>query len=261
MRQRVLVVAGEDYHPGVIGIVASHLVERYGKPTVVLDMKADGTACGSARSIEGFDLYRAVAACSQVLTRFGGHPMAAGMGLAAADIPVFARAINAYAEKEYPRMPALQLHLDCKLSPAYLTLDLAENLQLLEPCGTDNLAALFGLFHLQLVSVSPLGAEGKHLRLEAEKKGRRLRIVQFGVKPEDFPYVPGDFIDCAVQISKIPIRAKSIFLCGRQMCAAAARTMTGIITSFTITEPFCKTVPTNTRCTRIGRFAPRYIGS
>ena len=68
LRQRVLVVAGEDYHPGVIGIVASHLVERYGKPTVVLDMKADGTACGSARSIEGFDLYRAVAAmCSPAL--------------------------------------------------------------------------------------------------------------------------------------------------------------------------------------------------
>ncbi len=105
-------------------------------------------------------------------------------------------------------MPALQLHLDCKLSPAYLTLDLAESLQLLEPCGTDNPAALFGLFHLQLVSVSPLGAEGKHLRLEAEKKGRRLRIVQFGVKPEDFPYVPGDFIDCAVQISKNPYKGK-----------------------------------------------------
>lgn len=68
-------------------------------------------------------------------------------------------------------MPALQLHLDCKLSPAYLTLDLAESLQLLEPCGTDNPAALFGLFHLQLVSVSPLGAEGKHLRLEAGEKG------------------------------------------------------------------------------------------
>lgn len=81
LRQRVLVVAGADYHPGVIGIVASHLVERYGKPTVVLDMKADGTACGSARSIEGFDLYRAVSACSHVLTRFGGHPMAAGYGL------------------------------------------------------------------------------------------------------------------------------------------------------------------------------------
>ena len=57
-------------------------------------------------------------------------------------------------------MPALQLHLDCKLSPAYLTLDLAESLQLLEPCGTDNPAALFGLFHLQLVSVSPLGGRG-----------------------------------------------------------------------------------------------------
>lgn len=241
--------------------MASHLVERYGKPTVVLDMKADGTACGSARSIEGFDLYRAVSACSHVLTRFGGHPMAAGMGLAVADIPVFAQAINAYAEKEYPRMPALQLHLDCKLSPAYLTLDLAESLQLLEPCGTDNPAALFGLFHLQLVSVSPLGAEGKHLRLEAEKKGRRLRIVQFGVKPEDFPYVPGDFIDCAVQISKNPYKGK-VYLSVR--AADVRRSGTDDDRYFNELydyRAFCKTVPTNTRCTRIGRFALRYIGS
>lgn len=82
LRQRVLVVAGEDYHPGVIGIVASHLVERYGKPTVVLDMKADGTACGSARSIEGFDLYRAVAAwqpCAHPLWR-SSHGCGYGLG-------------------------------------------------------------------------------------------------------------------------------------------------------------------------------------
>lgn len=208
LSRRVLVVAGENYHPGVIGIVAAHLVEQYGKPTVVLSVKEDGTACGSARSIEGFDLYLAVAACKELLTRFGGHPMAAGLGLAARDIDAFSAAINAYAEQTYPRMPALQLHLDCKLSPAYLTLELAESLQLLEPCGTGNPAALFGLFHMQLLSVHPMGAEGKHIRLEAEKKGRRLRIVQFGVRPEDFPYVPGDFIDCAVQIAKNPYKGK-----------------------------------------------------
>lgn len=81
LRQRVLVVAGEDYHPGVIGIVASHLVERYGKPTVVLDMKADGTACGSARSIEGFDLYQAVAGVQPCAHPLWRSPYGCGYGL------------------------------------------------------------------------------------------------------------------------------------------------------------------------------------
>ncbi len=104
-------------------------------------------------------------------------------------------------------MPALQLHLDCKLSGI---LDLRFG---------GEFAAAGALWHRQsggaVWSVSlaagvcqPPGAQGKHLRLEAEKKGRRLRIVQFGVKPEDFPYVPGDFIDCAVQISKDPYKGK-----------------------------------------------------
>jgi trk system potassium uptake protein TrkH len=98
--------------------------------------------------------------------------------LATADIPVFARAINAYAEKEYPRMPALQLHLDCKLSPAYLTLDLAENLQLLEPCGTDNPAALFILATAMVV-----GRLGPMTIAYAINRPRALESIRYPNEP------------------------------------------------------------------------------
>ena len=99
------------------------------------------------------------------------------------------------------------------------------------------------------------------MRLEAEKKGRRLRIVQFGVKPEDFPYVPGDFIDCAVQISKNPYKGK-VYLSVR--AADVRRSGTDDDRYFNELydyRAFLQNSATNTRCTRIGRFALRYIGS
>lgn len=201
LRGRVLVVAGENYHPGVIGIVASHLVERYGKPAVVITLCADGTASGSARSIEGFNLFEAIQSCADCLTRYGGHPMAAGLGLLAENVAAFRETINAYAAEAYPSMPVQKLVLDCKLSPFYLTLDLVDSLSLLEPCGTENNQALFGLYGLEIVSVTPIG-EGKHIRIEAQKKGKKIRIVQFGVSPEQFPYLPGEIVDCAVRLSK-----------------------------------------------------------
>lgn len=201
LQGRVLVVAGENYHPGVIGIVASHLVERYGKPAVVITLCADGTASGSARSIEGFNLFEAIQSCVDCLTRYGGHPMAAGLGLLAENVAAFRETINAYAAEAYPSMPVQKLVLDCKLSPFYLTLDLVDSLSLLEPCGTENNQALFGLYGLEIVSVTPIG-EGKHIRIEAQKKGKKIRIVQFGVSPEQFPYLPGEIVDCAVRLSK-----------------------------------------------------------
>lgn len=201
LQDRVLVLAGEGYHPGVVGIVASHLVERYGKPAIVIGIKEDGTACGSARSIEGFNLFEAICACADILLRYGGHPMAAGMGLAAKDIDGFRTKINAFAAEKYPRMPVQHLVLDCKLSPFYLTTELAESLSLLEPCGAGNAQAVFGLYGMELVSVTPL-SEGKHIRLEVQKKGKRIKMVQFGMSPEQFPFLVGETVDCAVQVSK-----------------------------------------------------------
>ncbi|MCD7797529.1 MAG: single-stranded-DNA-specific exonuclease RecJ, partial [Clostridiales bacterium] len=111
---RVIVVDGKNYHKGVIGISAARLTEEYSKPAVVISVDDDGNATGSARSIEGFNMYKAVASCSDLLSHFGGHSLAAGLGLKANDIELFRKRINAYAAEHYSVMPVPALHIDCE---------------------------------------------------------------------------------------------------------------------------------------------------
>jgi len=198
---RVIVIDGVGYHKGVIGIVASSFCERYGKPVIIIGIDENGDATGSARSIEGFNIYDAICSCADFLTHFGGHPLAAGLGLKAEDIPLFRKKINEYAGAEFPVMPAQSLKLDCKLSPFYLSLELADNLAMLEPYGAENSQPVFGLYNMKLVSVAPIG-NGRHIRLEVQKQGKSFRIVRFGVSPEEFAYKTGDMLDFAVKISK-----------------------------------------------------------
>lgn len=199
---RVIVIDGNGYHKGVIGIVASHLVSIYGKPAVVIGVdETTGDGTGSARSIEGFNIFEAVSACSERLTHFGGHPLAAGLGIHCDDIPLFRKAINDYAEKTMPVMPAESLKIDIKISPFYLDTDLVDNLKLLEPYGADNTQPVFGLFNMTLENVTSIG-DGKHIRLDVSKKGKSFRVVKFRTAADAFPYSKGDHIDLAVKISK-----------------------------------------------------------
>lgn len=198
---RVIVIAGKGYHYGVIGIVASHIVEKYGKPAFIIGIDDDGIAHGSARSIEGFNVFEAICECSDDLIRFGGHPLAAGITLDVHKIDAFRKHINSFAIQKYPLMPVQQLVLDCKLSPFYLTLDLVDNLSVLEPYGAGNPQAVFGIYKMTLVSVTPL-KEGRHIRLELEKKGRKIKVVKFGTSFDDFPYKSGDVLNLAVKVSK-----------------------------------------------------------
>ena len=98
-------------------------------------------------------------------------------------------------------MPPQTLVIDCKLSPFYLTAELVDSLSVLEPFGAMNPPAVFGIYKMNLVSVTPL-SEGKHIRLELEKKGRKIRVVKFNTPYDSFPYQPGDVLNLAVKISK-----------------------------------------------------------
>ena len=205
---RVLVIAGQGYHSGVIGIVASHIVERYGKPAFIIGIDDDGIARGSARSVEGFNLFEAISACSDNLIKFGGHPLAAGITLSADKIDDFRSAINEFALKKYEVMPALTLDIDCKLSPQYFNLDLLESISVLEPYGAENPSPVFGVYNAALVDTTPL-SEGKHTRLDLEKKGMRFKVVKFGVSPKDLPYNKGDKINVALRVSKNIFRGET----------------------------------------------------
>lgn len=200
LRRRVLVFSGASYHPGVIGIAAAHICERYAKPCIVFAVGENGEAHGSCRSVEGFNIYEALSACASLLTQFGGHPMAAGLSLPSDRIDAFAQAINAYADS-LDAMPVPVLHIDCKLAVQYANLALAQSLETLQPFGAGNEEAVFGLYNFEITGLRPLGENGQHVRIEAVKKGVRMQAALFGVPADRFAYVVGDKIDLAVKIS------------------------------------------------------------
>lgn len=203
---RVLVVEGENWHPGVIGIVAARLTETFGKPSVVITIEGD-KARGSGRSVEGFSLFEAVKACAPVLTRFGGHPMAAGLSVEPGKIPAFRQMINEYAKNQHPFMPVPTLTLDCRLRPAAVTEELPALLEELEPFGAGFPAPLFGLFGMTLQGIVPVGG-GKHLRLLLTKDGVTLSCMRFGVSKEALGFREGDKIDAAVSLSRHEFRGQ-----------------------------------------------------
>jgi len=200
----VLVVAGEHWHPGVIGIVAARLVGKYGKPAVVIAVEGD-TGKGSCRSIPDFSVYDALKACETHLTHFGGHPGAAGLGVQTENIPALRKALDAYTKTV--GLPFPKIRLDFKLNPAYINLPLLDTLSALEPCGCENPVPTFGLYNMTLRAVKAVG-EGKHLRLTLQKGSTELSAMLFSVTPAQFPYRIGDAVDLAVQIEKNVFRGE-----------------------------------------------------
>jgi len=159
-----IVIAGEGWHPGVIGIVASQLVERYYRPAVVLGVDG-GIGKGSARSIGAFHMVDALAECGDLLTRFGGHAMAAGLTIAAPQLPEFSRR---FVEVAGARLAAddliPRLEIDAEVELGALTEALARELQRLAPFGAGNPEPVLGARGLQAVSTRVMG-DGIHLRL------------------------------------------------------------------------------------------------
>lgn len=214
--RRVIVVDGKDWHQGVIGIVASRLVEKYGKPCIVVSKNGD-VAKGSGRSIDGFSLYDALSYCSDVLVQYGGHVLAAGLTVESDKIDVFREKINAYAESIETPVPVLKI--DCKLNPSSITIDMLSSLKVLEPFGADNAQPIFGLYNMEITGVQPVGA-GKHLRITVKRKGVFVTVIMFSVSLAEFPYNIGDTVDLAVKLSEnefqgktqISIQAKAIKL-------------------------------------------------
>ncbi|MBQ9517527.1 MAG: single-stranded-DNA-specific exonuclease RecJ [Eubacterium sp.] len=216
---RVIVVAGKGYHHGIVGIVASRILEHYGKPTFIIGIDDKGFARGSARSVDGFNIVNAISACSDDLLKFGGHPLAAGVSLEEEKIDLFRKHINDYAYKNYYVMPAQELVIDCKLAPHYINVDLVNNISVLEPYGNGNPSPVFGVYKMKIAGLVSL-ADGKHTRLELEKKGKRIQVAKFSVSPQDLPFDVGDIVNVAINVSntlfngKPSLRAVDIVLSG-----------------------------------------------
>lgn len=192
----IIVVCGEGWHKGVIGIVASRIKEVYAKPAVVISMEGD-MCRASGRSVSGFSLIDAVFSCSDILTQCGGHPMAVGFGIKRRQIESFIQRINRYTLTHPVPQPVLEL--DCKLNPAQLNVELVRRLSLLEPYGAGNPTPLFGLYNMTLRDIREIGG-GKHLRLTLSRGESTVYALRFSTTLAEFPYSAGDVVDLAVTL-------------------------------------------------------------
>ena len=163
--QRLLVIEGSGWHRGVIGILASRVVERTAKPAIVISVE-DGVAHGSGRSVDGFQLLDAIESCADLFTRFGGHAFAVGFALPAAVLPELKRRLSLYAAEHLAaREPERLLRIHAELPLDRITPVLAGWLRKLEPLGHGNPEPLFVARHVRLLA-APRIMKDRHLRLE-----------------------------------------------------------------------------------------------
>ena len=191
---KVLVIDGEGWHQGVVGIVASRIKEIYGKPAIIVSRDGE-FAKASGRSIEGFALCDAVAACADLLTHYGGHPMAVGLSLRSENIGSFRKRINQYADS-IGQMPFDRLNIECKLNPASVSVELVRELSYLQPYGAGNPTPVFGFYNMTLANIIPL-SNNKHLRLVFSRGGTAFSAMLFSTSAEEFPYEKGAVLDVA----------------------------------------------------------------
>jgi single-stranded-DNA-specific exonuclease len=178
-RRRGYVLAGAEWHRGVIGIVASRLAERLGRPVVLLAPGDEGWV-GSGRSIPAFDLHGALGACAEHLTRWGGHRAAAGLSLPDENVDAFTRAFAAHADSVLDDAALAEtLDVDAVVDGRELTLELCEELGRLAPFGLGNPGVTLLAAGCELAELTAVG-EGKHLRLAVTANGARSGAIAFG---------------------------------------------------------------------------------
>ena len=205
---RVLVVSGENWLSGLLGVAAPRLMDRYGKPVVVLSVGEDGIAHGSCRSVDGFSILEALSACSDYSLKFGGHDLACGVSVAADKIDEFRAAINAYAAKTCPQMPVRQWDITVSLFPNQINVEMQTLVQILAPFGMGNPEPLFGLKDMRVDNISPLGG-GKSVRLSLSRNGVSIEAIKFQTMPEEFPVPCGAIVNCVVSLGKDEFRGNS----------------------------------------------------
>ncbi|MCA0986179.1 single-stranded-DNA-specific exonuclease RecJ [Guptibacillus algicola] len=178
---RVLIIAREGWNPGVIGIVASRLVEKYYRPTIVMSIDREkGVAKGSARSIEGFDMFMNLSECRDILPHFGGHPMAAGMTIDLEYLDELRSRLNAQANEkltEADLTPLTKVDLHCSIED--ISLDTIEQMNLLAPFGVSNPKPVVMLKDVNLAQIRRIGSQENHLKVSLKEGGATLDGVGF----------------------------------------------------------------------------------
>ncbi len=185
--QKVLVLDGEGWHPGVIGIIASRLVETYSRPVILISLEGE-EGRGSARGVEGFNLIGAIRQCSELLTKYGGHKQAAGLTLPREHVEKLREKINSFAEKELtPTILEPRLYLEAELDESEINVELLDELKLFEPFGQGNPVPIFKGSSLEIEGFNFVGKQKNHLKLKLRGKQNLLDGIAFNMDNKTIP--------------------------------------------------------------------------
>lgn len=198
--RRVIVLSSEGWHHGVIGIIATYVEEKYGKPAIMVSFE-DGVGKGSGRSVKGFNLVAALTYSSEYLIKYGGHELAAGLTVSADNYEAFVDKINEYAELNTESCARPVSYADFRLYPAEITLRQAEELTLLEPCGEKNPVPVFVMNGLTVDEIRPIGAGAVHTRFSFSSEGKTISGVLFRTRADEICFSRGEKADVMFYLS------------------------------------------------------------
>lgn len=192
-KDRVIVLAQDEWHHGIIGIVASRITEYFDLPSVLISFDGD-TGKGSGRSVKGLNLVEALNACKDLLLKYGGHELAAGLSIERNMFGEFKKRINEYAACNMSDRDTVPVRIDCLLTASDLTLRQAKELRYLEPYGIANPAPAFmieGAVITEIVSVN----KNRHARIQIKTGGELFNAIFFGSDAQSLDLYPGDKAD------------------------------------------------------------------
>lgn len=195
-QRRALVLWGNDWHNGVVGIVASRLSDRYGAPCVLISMTGD-SGKGSGRSIQGFNLYSALEKNARFLEKYGGHELAVGLSIQRGQLEAFRAGMEALAEEEGAGEAIVpSISIDCLVEPGELTMAEVAGLSVLEPAGMGNAQPCFAMEEVTVEELTPISND-RHVKMLLSKGGKSFYAFAFGVGVRTCTFVRGDTLDVA----------------------------------------------------------------
>ena len=193
---RTIIVGGEGWHHGVIGIVSSKITEMYFKPSILLSFEENGIGKGSGRSIPGFDLHDSLMKCQNTLEKFGGHSMAVGVTIKKENLEEFSKEFEKVAADEKIEEIPQVLNIDAKVDLNLIDKEMIDSLKELEPFGEANKMPIFAFKNLRIDSIRAL-SEGKHLKLTLKEDNKIINAIGFNMGTLAEEYKIGDKIDVA----------------------------------------------------------------
>lgn len=207
--ESVIVLASDHWHQGVIGIVASKITELFGKPSILISFDAESPSegdpgKGSARSVKGLNIVEALASCSHLLIKYGGHELAAGLSVERGNLEAFRKALNEYAAPILSSPDCVvKTQAEAEITEKDVTMETVEDIAKLEPYGAKNPEPIFVLKNVCIEEIAPLSM-GKHTRLYLKKEHTGISAVCFGHNLLDEGFCHGNYADvlCSINVNE-----------------------------------------------------------